>query len=478
MASTSGGNQSPMSPLKEQMQTSGYHPYPPPLAEYDDVVASPSLFMTTLEKLHSTMGTKFMIPIIGGKELDLHRLFVEVTSRGGIEKIIKERRWKDVTAIFNFPSTATNASFVLRKYYVSLLHHYEQIYFFKARVWTPLSAGTLQSPPVPTFLAQQMDTMRPAHESKVPMTAQARTTASDLPQASITWPANSPVVGVIDGKFESGYLITVSIGSEKLKGVLYQAPQSTAGKMPQQFKFSINNNDVAGGSGIQRRRRRKKSEIKRRDPAHPKPNRSGYNFFFAEQHARLKPLHPGKDREISRMIGELWNKLNESERAVYQDKALKDKERYKMEMESYRERLRMGQVVSDAVPLQQRLPVLDVDMADADADVDANPEETEEGNSPQTQDNESSTDKSFSEEDDKETEKELDVEASLVSAVVVESSNLDVNDAHPETEVANAEEGHEKQDVAVENVVVAESARDGTENVEDVNKEKMGQTSG
>lgn len=26
------------------------------------------------------------IPIIGGKDLDLHRLFVEVTSRGGIER--------------------------------------------------------------------------------------------------------------------------------------------------------------------------------------------------------------------------------------------------------------------------------------------------------------------------------------------------------------------------------------------------------
>jgi len=29
----------------------------------------------------------YRIPIIGGKELDLHRLFVEVTSRGGIEKV-------------------------------------------------------------------------------------------------------------------------------------------------------------------------------------------------------------------------------------------------------------------------------------------------------------------------------------------------------------------------------------------------------
>jgi len=27
------------------------------------------------------------IPVIGGRELDLHRLFVEVTSRGGFEKV-------------------------------------------------------------------------------------------------------------------------------------------------------------------------------------------------------------------------------------------------------------------------------------------------------------------------------------------------------------------------------------------------------
>lgn len=125
------------------------------------------------------------------------------------------------------------------------------------------------------------------------------------------------MVGVIDGKFESGYLVTVTIGSEKLKGVLYQAPQIQSYQVPQHYSASANNSGNASAvPGTQRRRRRKKCEIKRRDPAHPKPNRSGYNFFFAEQHARLKPLHPGKDREISRMIGELWNKLQESEKAV------------------------------------------------------------------------------------------------------------------------------------------------------------------
>lgn len=59
----------------------------------------------------------------------------------GLVQIIRERRWKEVTAVFSFPSTATNASFVLRKYYVLLLHHYEQIYLFKARSWTPTSDG-------------------------------------------------------------------------------------------------------------------------------------------------------------------------------------------------------------------------------------------------------------------------------------------------------------------------------------------------
>lgn len=116
------------------------------------------------------------------------------------------------------------------------------------------------------------------------------------------------VIRVIDGKFENGYLVTVTTGSEKLKSVPYLAAQDALQELPQNCGVFASRND--GASPVQpthRHRRRKK--WRRRDPAHPKPNRSGYNFFFAEQHARLKPLHPGKDREISRIIGELWNKL-------------------------------------------------------------------------------------------------------------------------------------------------------------------------
>ncbi|KAI5415216.1 hypothetical protein KIW84_040600 [Lathyrus oleraceus] len=213
MTSTSCVIKSPLA-MKETGSSCGQ--YPPPMATYEEVVDNPKLFLHSLEKLHATMGTKFMIPIIGGKELDLHRLFVEVTSRGGIEKIIKDRKWKDITLVFNFPSTATNASFVLRKYYTSLLYHYEQIYYFKAHNWTHAASDVLQSP-------------------------------SSTPVPALKMPFSHP--------------------SSEVQPAVVQPLNVNAAGLPE------------------------------------------------EQHARLKPLNQGKDREISRTIGELWNKLNESEKA-------------------------------------------------------------------------------------------------------------------------------------------------------------------
>ncbi|PIN16181.1 HMG box-containing protein [Handroanthus impetiginosus] len=324
------------SAVNNYQESSSYHPYPPPLATFDDVVTSPELFMDTLKKLHSSMGTKFMIPIVGGKCLDLYRLFVEVTSRGGIAKVLKDRRWKEVTAVFSFPSSATNASFILRKYYVSLLYHYEQIYFFKAKCWAPSPADAMQQLSTITAPSRGLPEC-------VPSVMQQTVMASPQQNENAT---TSIPEGVIDGKFDSGYLVTVKIGSEEFKGVLYQVPNNEAQR---------DSSHLMNHSSLKpRRKRRKKSEIRKRDPAHPKPNRSGYNFFFAEQHARLKPLYQGKDREISRIIGESWNKLQEPERAVYQEKALKDKERYKIEMEEYRERLRSGQIIPSAGPIQQQ----------------------------------------------------------------------------------------------------------------------------
>ncbi|KAG5531317.1 hypothetical protein RHGRI_026061 [Rhododendron griersonianum] len=409
MASSSAANQSPRPNIEV---APNYIPYPTALAKYEDVVITPKLFMDTLEKLHATMGTKFMIPIIGGKDLDLHRLFVEVTARGGIEKIVREKRWKEVTAVFNFPATATNASFVLRKYYLSLIYHYEQIYFFKAKGWSPCADPFqgLCSPPIPS--RSLAEPVRPSPEIQAAAVQPPRVNVAEVPPtvaaATSMPPTGSPIVGVIDGKFESGYLVTVKIGSEILKGVLYQTPQNQSCQVPQHHSISSDHNgsNTPTTSGVVRRRRRKKSEIKKRDPAHPKPNRSGYNFFFKEQHARLKPLHPGKDRDISRMIGELWTKMQETEKEAYQDKAMKDKERYKIEMADYKERLRTGQIISSAVPIQQRPPPVDIHVAETSEKI-----ETESGESPQSLENEISTSKSDSE--DNTEDKDSDVEASF-----------------------------------------------------------------
>ncbi|KAL1808282.1 hypothetical protein ACET3Z_025272 [Daucus carota] len=343
-----------------------YHPYPQPLARYEDVVVSRELFMDTLGKLHATMGTKFMIPVIGGKNLDLHRLFKEVTSRGGIWRILNEKRWKEVTTVFSFPSSATNASFILRKYYLSLLQHYEQIYYFKAKGWTE-SADALHNRPTASASSNRLDAS--VSQTIVPEASSQsqRDTEQPLPGGT---PAPFTVVGVIDGKFESGYLVTVTMGSETLKGVLYQTAKNSADQVTPNHGTEKISDNMATSTGVQRRRRRKKCEMKKRDPARPKPNRSGYNFFFAEQHARLKPLYPGKDRDISRMIGDLWNKLNEAGKAVYQEKAIKDKERYRVEMLDYREMLKTGEVLTDVLPIQQQPRELEINMIDADVNIE------------------------------------------------------------------------------------------------------------
>uniref|UniRef100_A0A2P2KIB2 Transcription factor n=1 Tax=Rhizophora mucronata TaxID=61149 RepID=A0A2P2KIB2_RHIMU len=246
------------------------------------------------------------VPTVGGKALDLHHLFVEVTSRGGLEKVIKDRRWKEVISAFNFPATITSASFVLRKYYLSLLYHFEQVYHFHREVpaVSMLGNGNLVDGPT---------------------TPDKGTTMSQLSVAGNTeLELGCSVTGSIDGKFDDGYLITVNLGSGQLKGVLYHIPDA----------FHEPRNTQT--SDVSSRRHRRRSRLSLHDPSRPRSNRSGYNFFFAEHYGRLKPLHRGQEKIITKKIGHMWNNLTGAEKQVYQEKGLKDKERYKTEMLEYR----------------------------------------------------------------------------------------------------------------------------------------------
>ncbi|KAL3505449.1 hypothetical protein ACH5RR_035290 [Cinchona calisaya] len=280
-------------PFKNGVENEGsskQYYYPSALASHEEVIKNPSLFWDTLRIFHKTMGRKHMVPVIGGKELNLHVLYAEVTRRGGFDKVVIKKKWKEVSSVFEFAPTTTSASYALRKHYFSLLYHYEQVYFFR------LKGPMLESPPGPLCFQ---------------------------------------AVGTIDGKFDCGYLVSVKLGSEILNGVLYHPGHSSSSSTVIKPSTAI----VPYTTPQPHRSGRRKRKRRGGDPGRPKPNRSGYNFFFAEKHSMLKSLYPNREREFTKMIGESWNNLTPEERTVYQDYGMKDKERYQREMKEYKERM-------------------------------------------------------------------------------------------------------------------------------------------
>ncbi|XP_021737119.1 high mobility group B protein 9-like isoform X2 [Chenopodium quinoa] len=273
--------------------------YPSPLATHEEVISQPQLFFDTLKSLHSMLGTKFTVPVIGRRELDLHVLYVEVTKRGGYIKVVSEKKWREISSVFKFSVTATSASSVLKKHYLGLLYQYEQLYFFN-----------VQSP-----------------------------VSSTPPDSS---PLSIPAVGTIHGKFDCGYLVSVRLGQELLSGVIYhpvdkQCPSSSPADDLSMAIIPYDPNKQPRQVPGKRRRKRKRWGG---DPSHPKPNRSGYNFYFSEKHSVLKSLYPNsREREFTKMIGESWNNLNSEERKVYQNIGERDKERYKRELQEYNAKL-------------------------------------------------------------------------------------------------------------------------------------------
>ncbi|CAM8992431.1 unnamed protein product [Rhodiola kirilowii] len=219
----------------------------PTHALYQDAVQNADVFWKLIHQFHASVGNRIRVPKIGGKTLDLHLLFIEVTSRGGFEKVVSDRRWKEVIAAFNFPSTITSASFVIRKYYLSLLHQFEQVYYFGKELPLPL-----------------------------PQTPEPAQPASPEPQEG------SSVIGVIDGKFDSGYLVSVKIGGEVLKGVLYHIPQAS------QISETSNASALAPSD---RKRSQKSSRSKK--------SRKSYSLSFSEDYARVQPVSSEQEEKVT-----------------------------------------------------------------------------------------------------------------------------------------------------------------------------------
>ncbi|KAI8353686.1 high mobility group box domain-containing protein [Mortierella sp. GBAus27b] len=68
----------------------------------------------------------------------------------------------------------------------------------------------------------------------------------------------------------------------------------------------------------------------------PKRPRNSYIFFTLMKRDDIKKKHPEfKPTEITKMLGEEWQKLSETEKENYGNMAENDKKRYQSEMEAY-----------------------------------------------------------------------------------------------------------------------------------------------
>lgn len=107
-------------------------PAPPPTdAEKVEEDPEKKAFVADLFGFMRERGTPITkVPQLGHREIDLFTLYKQVTARGGIQKVIENKLWKEVAEYFSFPSTCTNASFILRINYIGYLYYYEQVKFW------------------------------------------------------------------------------------------------------------------------------------------------------------------------------------------------------------------------------------------------------------------------------------------------------------------------------------------------------------
>ncbi|KAG0028810.1 Non-histone chromosomal protein 6 [Podila clonocystis] len=92
-----------------------------------------------------------------------------------------------------------------------------------------------------------------------------------------------------------------------------------------------------GGIGAISKKKMKRAMVPQvKDKNCPKRPRNSYIFFTLMKRDDIKKKHPEfKPTEITKMLGEEWQKLSETEKESYGNMAENDKKRYQSEMEAY-----------------------------------------------------------------------------------------------------------------------------------------------
>ncbi|GAM27147.1 hypothetical protein SAMD00019534_103220, partial [Acytostelium subglobosum LB1] len=114
------------SPLQQQH----HMPPPSPTLNVDDL--EEKRFMTALFGFMSNRGTPIeKIPIFDHKELNLFKLYTCVITRGGLEAVIENKLWRQITTDLAVDPERTDAGFRLRIHYLKYLYPYERKNFLK-----------------------------------------------------------------------------------------------------------------------------------------------------------------------------------------------------------------------------------------------------------------------------------------------------------------------------------------------------------
>jgi len=82
---------------------------------------------------------------------------------------------------------------------------------------------------------------------------------------------------------------------------------------------------------------KKAKKKKKKDPSEPKRPTTAFFYYTASIREEVKAKNPGKAvGELSKIYGQMWADLSEEEKAPFQEKNEKDKERYAAEIEAWK----------------------------------------------------------------------------------------------------------------------------------------------
>nr|DAD41234.1 TPA_asm: hypothetical protein HUJ06_015557 [Nelumbo nucifera] len=273
-------------------------------------------FYDKLRKLHDPSQPSLHVEV-GDAVLDLYLLYKEVTMRGGFLQVSRDGKWAEVASALKLTNRDADICLQLHDIYKQILYRFELICLLEM---LRKSSGTYGV----------VDGSSPINEASVDPGAQLGKT----------------VIGMIETEFNSGYLITVMVGSEKLDGFLCHIDES-AGK---QFAVIPNLMEGVGPedhdsqpvgmlTAIQEPSVQSSSKHKGRnkDPNAPRRPKNAYQIFLTKECNLLKKIHGGRSgKDIRKMANDAWKCLSESDRQPYIEESRRDKERYDQEMDAYK----------------------------------------------------------------------------------------------------------------------------------------------